>query len=382
MYANENVLNTYELEAGVASRYKGNQKYVHDFFVRYAQSANLSPDQLRCGIIFRSAVWSNDMVERFLIDFTLHEVGVRGNAWATVQNKLYAVRHLNVRAGERNPLQGKLRLGQLLRALKKFRGPSGKKMPVTRPMLMYIRAVLAEDWSEDDVVLWAAVITAFHLFARSVEYCAKGTFDMDKVLRRASVAFFKGNVQIYTDLHTADFVRVTFPPKTKAGGNETRVLWAMHHELCPVQALATMFQRVPSIKSDAPLFSWSPKSKKRSVGVTYTDVSVLLKKAAVGLGVNPAKVGTHSLRRGGATEYMRAGAAYSEVKFFGRWKSDCAEEYIEVYDSMLKSAAFRVVAGEYNPELQIKQVMPERLVLKERAQREWARIQHQFRSSL
>ena len=300
-----------------------------------------------------------------------------------MQGRLYAIRHLNVKAGLGNPLDGKLRLKQILRALKKYRGPKNKKCAVTRAMLLMVHELLSKSsqaWGDDEVVLWAAIITAFHLFARSCEYCAKGgTFDLDRVFRRFSVAFYKDGKRIYSNFAEADQVRVTFG-KTKAGGGETRVLHALNHVLCPVRALAQMYQRIPTIKAEAALFSWAPTSLRKGPGVSYEDVSLLLKQAAVALGVDPKKVGTHSLRRGGATAYLMAGASYNDCKMYGRWRSDCVREYVECYDDMMLSAGHRVVAGNVRKDLFIKQDMPERAVLRERAAREWQKIQQMYTS--
>ena len=231
------------------------------------------------------------------------------------------------------------------------------------------------------MVMWAAVISAFHLFLRSCEYCAKGEdFDMDRVFKRCSVAFYKDGKRIYSNFMEADQVRVTFA-KTKAGGGETRVLHALNHVLCPVRALAVMFERIPSVSKDAALYSWAPTSLRKSPGVTYADVAMLLKQAAVALGVDPLKIGTHSLRRGGATAYLMAGAAYSDVRMYGRWRSDCVREYVECYDDMLLSAGQKVVSGQVRRDLFIKQDMPERVVLRQKAAREWQKIQQQFASS-
>ena len=45
------------------------------------------------------------------------------------------IRHHNVSQGMPNPLSNKLRYDQLMRALKKFRGPKEGKSPVTVAML-------------------------------------------------------------------------------------------------------------------------------------------------------------------------------------------------------------------------------------------------------
>ena len=103
-----------ELESGTADRYRGAQREFYEFMTRYP---GLSMEQRAAGIIMdqreergRSAVWRPSEVEAVLIDYVLHAVGVRGLAWSTVEGKLSAIRHANVRAGVGNPREGKLKL--------------------------------------------------------------------------------------------------------------------------------------------------------------------------------------------------------------------------------------------------------------------------------
>ena len=69
---------------------------------------------------------------------------MRGNAWSTVRIQMYGIRHLNVSQGMPNPLSNKSRYDQLMRALKKFRGPKEAKSPVTRVMLFALCKEAAE----------------------------------------------------------------------------------------------------------------------------------------------------------------------------------------------------------------------------------------------
>ena len=66
---------------------------------------------------------------------------------------LYGIRHHNIRQGLPNPLDlaHKLRLAQIMRALKKMCGPKPGKLPVVRAMMMAISEHL--DWVENDDAL-------------------------------------------------------------------------------------------------------------------------------------------------------------------------------------------------------------------------------------
>ena len=51
-------------------------------------------------------------------------------------------------------------------------------------------------------------------------------------------------------------------------------------------------------------------------------VQAWLRTAAGASGVPPARIGTHSLRIGGATALHRAGWELAQIQRFGRWSSD------------------------------------------------------------
>ena len=363
-------LDSYELEADTAARYAGGQRMFHEFMIRHP---GVTSEKRERGIIFDEAVWRPSEVESILIDFVLHDVGVRGNGWSTVMGKLYAVRHANVRAGSGNPLTGKLQLNQILRALKKFRGPKNKKAPVTRPMLLMIKELL-DFSSQDSIVLWAAITVAFFLMARSAEYSAKlprGQFDMDKVFRRSSVRFFMDQIEIFTDLQRTSRVVVKFAVTTKAGGGEERVLHKLDHELCPVAALVNLFTMVPTRNSEEPLFIWPVNSRKAGMGVRYDDVSSLLKESALQLGIDPKSIGTHSLRRGGASAYLMAACPFNSVRMYGRWRSDCVKEYIDVWDNMMLGASHRVARGYKHPDIHPTAQPAARSQLAQHADAQW-----------
>ena len=247
-------------------------------------------------------------------------------------------------------------------ALKKFKGPRSKKAPVTRPMLLIIKQILDFEKPESSII-WAAIMTAFFLMCRSAEYCAnkaRGKFDMDKVFCRGSIRFFTGHEEIFNNFLNANKVVAKFAPKTKAGGGEERVMHATNEELCPVKALALMFERVPDIHKEHPLFSWPANSSRIGDGVRYVDVASLLKEAAVLAGVDPKTIGTHSIRRGAACSYLQSGSAYHSVKIYGRWASDCVREYVGVWDNMMCGAASRVARGFSDPNIRPTTALPPR----------------------
>ena len=102
--------------------------------------------------LFEPAVWKSSEIEQVLIDTVLHEAAVRGNAWSTVRTQMYGIRHHNISKGMPNPLSNKLRYDQLMRALKKFRGPKAGKHPATRAMLIALCKDLEWETDVDDLL--------------------------------------------------------------------------------------------------------------------------------------------------------------------------------------------------------------------------------------
>jgi len=280
-----------------------------------------------------------------------------------------------------------LRLKQLMAGLKKFKGPKGKKGPVSLAMLKLIRQLLGERNCPDAIVLWAAIITAFHLFARSAEYLAKlsgGKFDLESVFLLASLVFyFAGNIISFAEALNADGslhanqAQVTFG-KTKNGGGEVRTLNALDHPLCPVHALALMVTVVPvkrvapDEKGRVPLFGWGTGSTQASDGATYRDVQMILKQVATALGTDPSTIATHSIRRGAATLYLMSGKwSYDECRLWGRWRSEAVREYVQVWDTMSAEASLAVVNNVNSATLRVSVDLPSRDSQSREAERRW-----------
>ena len=304
-----------------------------------------------------------------------------------MNGKLSAVRHANVQAGKGNPREGKLRLKQLMAGLKKFRGPTGKKGPVTIAMLTFLHELLDTQPSSDHVVTWASLITAFHLFCRSCEYLAKlagGRFDLEAVFLLSTLIFYaEGQMIAFAEVFNsngtlkADRAQLTFG-KTKTGGGEVRTLCALNHPLCAVLALATMVTVVPEKRvlpdheGRTALFAWGTDSTRNSDGVTYQDMQMLLKQAAAALGTDPTTIATHSIRRGAASAYLMSGLmSYDLAKMWGRWRSEVVREYVEVWETMAQEASLAVVNNVNSAALRPSVDLPSRDSQRRDAEQLW-----------
>ena len=72
-------------------------------------------------------------------------------------------------------------------------------------------------------------------------------------------------------------------------------------------------------------------SKTKGAGfVTRAEVSKSLQDILEKFGVPRDMAGSHSLRRGGATQMRAAGVPDEDIKRWGRWTSDCYKLYVHV----------------------------------------------------
>ena len=117
-----------------------------------------------------------------LLNFVAYQRWLLGLSHSTVAGKLSGIRLQHIIDGHENPLEGKARLKAAMKKLKKLRGDSHRKLPVTADMLTHIKSTL--DLSGDrDVVTWAALNFGCFFCLRQSEYLAEGdVFDSKRAL--------------------------------------------------------------------------------------------------------------------------------------------------------------------------------------------------------
>lgn len=283
--------------------------------------------------------------EDHLLHFVAYQGWLLGLAPGTVQGKLNAIRWQHVIEGLPNPLEGKTRLKSAMKKLKKLRGDSHSKLPVTADMLRHIRGTL--DFSvAEDVTLWAALMFGWFFCLRQSEYLADGlVFDGKRALTGWKVMPQAGGQPTAAGKwETADALSVLLEvSKTdQARRGCTRTVHASGEAggLCVVEAYK-MLRRLHGAghKPEGPLLQ-TPGGWIAS----RTAVSDTIKKAAKELNCEPGDYATHSLRIGGATALFCSGVSHEEVRRFGRWASDCWRRY--VYESRESTREFaRKMAG-------------------------------------
>ena len=104
------------------------------------------------------------------------------------------------------------------------------------------------------------------------------------------------------------------------------------HVLDPVGAWLRHLAANPNIPEHSPAFNFPEDGSTQSM--TYDLLRGTLKLGFGAIGGDPAKVSSHSLRRGGATFAYHAGMDEVLLKAHGDWVSDCYRDYIDLSRSM------------------------------------------------
>ena len=83
-------------------------------------------------------------------------------------------------------------------------------------------------------------------------------------------------------------------------------------------------------------------------GISYPRFQRWLRRAAAALGFADLELSTQSLRRGGATQLLRAGVQFQDIALCGRWRSDrSVKEYLRQGEVALTRASATHSAGDW-----------------------------------
>jgi hypothetical protein len=265
--------------------------------------------------------------ENLLLDVLVYYADVKGYAASTIGGYLSAIRWVHVANGFEDPMQGKPRLALARRAVKRLKGGSAGKLPVSPDMLRAIKKTL-DFRLPKDVMLWGGLMLAYFFLLRSSEYAASsGFFDVKRALLVGDVEFFLRG-QPVEDWHAADelvvCIRASKTDQTRIG--VLRNVYATGKDLCPVWAAAAVMDLRRRCAADEPLLQYGPGRV-----LDRADVSGVLKACALAMGQEAANFASHSLRIGGASCMLACGYSEEYIRRQGRWHSFCWRRY--AYDS-------------------------------------------------
>ena len=203
-----------------------------------------------------------------------------------------------------------------------------RRHPVTPQMLRWIRIGLRPETSLDSAVLWAALLLGFFFLLRASEYLApEGSEDTTKGLRGVDVVP-RSQGMPHRSFASADEVVLTIRGSKTDQLNEGNVKnhFRADGELCVVEALQHVQSRAPErwlTEQHSFLLRWA-----NGKPVRRHEVQAPIMQAATALGGDPTRIGTHSLRFGGASALWAAYRDSAVVKRWGRWASEAFQGYL------------------------------------------------------
>ena len=266
--------------------------------------------------------------EQWLIRFVVFLHEVMGRTAQGIRQRLSAIRYAHIAAGFPDPLQGRVCLWAGLQGLARWESAPLRKVPVTPQMLKWIFDYLFQGSrsQQEKAALWSSVCVGWFFMLRASEYLPPPNPEHapKKILRGGDIIFYKeGQVSNFRD---ADEVALHL--KEAKNDQFQRGQTRAHHKtsaaICPAQALQAHARPNPAWISDPSTVVF----QFQGVGVTREMVSDLLRLAAVAEGHPSHLVGSHSLRKGGATAMLACTDDLEQVKRFGGWKSDAVHAYL------------------------------------------------------
>jgi len=272
------------------------------------------------------------IAEEQVLDFVVHLHSNMSRGDSTISSHLYAIRRHHEEVGAPNPLARMTRLWLAVKGIRNVRGATSRKHPVTPAMMKWIRDQLDLD-KPDDAVVWASLCTAYFFLLRSSEYSqhpGKGEH-VDKIIRGCDLALQRaGAAARIEDLCDELILRIrgSKVDQVNAGAVRNHYKSGDPSGLCPVASVEALRRHFPGRfeegeESLKPAFRLADGST-----ITRTRVVGMLTLAAIALGLDADRVGSHSLRIGGACALYNQFRDLELVRRFGRWASTAFHVYL------------------------------------------------------
>jgi integrase len=278
---------------------------------------------------------------------------IHGLKASSLRQKKAAVRDWHVARGQTDPFIELPSVSDWLSCLEKLDGPAKPKIPVPISLLKFIIETLSAELMADQALI-TALCVGYWFLLRASEYLAtdSGLFDPDRAVSWNDL-FFRyedndGNVKLASPKEAAEALDkglevsatlTLFSNKNRLGTCTRSVVSTPNSSLCPVAALLKQHASFKKHMGREPKPEESIFVKDLEGEVfRRKDISAALKAAAQLAGIPDALVGSHSLRRGGASAYIASGASDDDVMRQGRWTSEAYRAYVFPSLDKLKDA--------------------------------------------
>ncbi|TYZ62376.1 hypothetical protein PybrP1_004521 [[Pythium] brassicae (nom. inval.)] len=125
----------------------------------------------------------------------------------------------------------------------------------------------------------------------------------------------------------------------------TRVLMKSGHPfICPVLGAILLLQSRRGLPRSIPAAVYADINRSPAC-VDAARVNHIIKRAAIAVGADPARYGSHSLRSGAATHLYRAEVDSLTVQLHSQWASDAYKLYISICAEMVASLSAKMACG-------------------------------------
>ena len=229
--------------------------------------------------------------------------------------------------------------------------PPGKKAAASLALLQLIALHIDRSTREGRAIEGAQSL-GFWFLLRSIEYLAddEGEFDPARSLTWGDLVWRKNGV-IVKDPTEADELTITVYSGKGSLHTCTRTLSASGHSTCPIEAIKRIWVGIKNETGKAPPLQSSLFELAGGKVLSRKQMADVLKAGAAMCGISQSAVGTHSLRRGGASHWAACGVPEPMIKRFGRWQSEGYKVYIEAHQDMLRQGVANV--GLFMPRFEL-----------------------------
>ena len=182
-------------------------------------------------------------------------------------------------------------------------------------------------------------MVAYFFLLRVFEYTKSRRATRTVPLRRQDIQLWRGGAILLHTAPLADLLQATSATiniETQKNGIRGS---AVHHEssgdpdINAVRSLARLVHHIAALPPETPLCTFTT-ANGRPVQVSSSDIAAMLKGGAIGdnlvrAGYDIARIGTHSLRSGGAINLAINGIDHAIIMKIGRWSSNTYLRYIQ-----------------------------------------------------
>ena len=232
-------------------------------------------------------------------------------------------------------------IANALKGAARLHADVGNQATVRRPVswgMLLAGEKLIPTWRAGGRVLWLALCASFCLLTRASEMFSGNsiTSSRDYCLRRADVAFFRGNIQLtVAQWSTVNRVEVRFRgskgEQLRKGAVVTRVRKGPSMRVGEgggaVDLMIELMSCYLFLPSLAPLVAFGVGNGRWSMWTQHQATAALRKVVALA-GVRAEEYALHSLRIGGATHVSAGGAAPAVLQREGRLASAAYKPYV------------------------------------------------------